>query len=492
MVQKTTWKIFKKSRGLVVTHNRIIELNSNNSIRFRDSYSDLMGLTHSLRIGAKNFILHYGSRADEELFSDKRDEIIECVAAQYKEKEQKELNIYGIASESLEDYLTTEKDLSRRISRMPNGEFLLKNGERPNTTELAEGDTFDDDDDLFDDFVLIEKQDFTKYNQKEKLDKEQKIIDSNPSTCLVARPGMTNPDNKPITLEDFRIQKVIDKGSFGKVFLVQNQYSKQMYAMKRINKDILIEKNQITNTKNEKDILFQASHPFVNSMDYVFQNELRIYFFLKYIPGGNIYDHLYKIRRFEEATVKFIGAQLVLALGYLHANKIVHRDLKPENVLMDADGYICLADFGLAKFLTTSTDQTYSFCGTAEYLAPEILDMQGHGFTVDWWTLGILLYEMVTGRPPFMHKSHHKLGVLIRNSRIIFPDPVKHGIPMSDELKDIISKLLDRNPKTRLGSKNDAHDLINHPFFADIDWEKLEQKQIKAKYLPEVAPVQLL
>jgi len=182
----------------------------------------------------------------------------------------------------------------------------------------------------------------------------------------------------------------------------------------------------------------------------------------------------------------------VLALGYLHANKIVHRDLKPENVLMDADGYICLADFGLAKFLTTSSDQTYSFCGTAEYLAPEILDMQGHGFTVDWWTLGILLYEMVTGRPPFMHKSHHKLGVLIRNSRIIFPDPVKHGIPMSDDLKDIISKLLDRNPKTRLGSKNDAHDLINHPFFADIDWEKLEQKEIKAKYLPEVAPVQLL
>lgn len=113
---------------MVVTHNRIIELNSNNSIRFRDSYSDLMGLTQSIRIGAKNFILHYGSRADEELFSDKRDEIIECVAAQYKEKEQKDLNIYGVASESLEDYLTTEKDLSRRINRMPNAEFLLKNG----------------------------------------------------------------------------------------------------------------------------------------------------------------------------------------------------------------------------------------------------------------------------------------------------------------------------------------------------------------------------
>ena len=165
-------------------------------------------------------------------------------------------------------------------------------------------------------------------------------------------------------------------------------------------------------------------------MEYVFQNELRIYFFLKYVPGGNIYDNLYKVQRFNEPTVKFIAAQIVLALGYLHCNQIVHRDLKPENVLMDEQGYICLADFGLAKFITEN-DLTFSFCGTAEYLAPEILDMKGHGFQVDWWTLGILMYEMATGRPPFMNKSHHRLGILIRTGKIIFPDPVKHGIEMS-------------------------------------------------------------
>lgn len=155
---------------------------------------------------------------------------------------------------------------------------------------------------------------------------------------------------------------------------------------------------------------------------------------MKYVPGGNIYDNLYKIQRFEEKAVKFISAQIVLALGYLHSNNIVHRDLKPENVLMDGDGYICLADFGLAKFLKDKDDQTYSFCGTAEYLAPEILDMKGHGFSVDWWTLGILMYEMATGRPPFMNKSHHRLGILIRTGKIIFPDPDRHGISMSEEL----------------------------------------------------------
>jgi serine/threonine protein kinase len=132
--------------------------------------------------------------------------------------------------------------------------------------------------------------------------------------------------------------------------------------------------------------------------------------------------------------VKFISAQIVLALGYLHSNQIVHRDLKPENVLMDTNGYICLADFGLAKFLKDAKDQTYSFCGTAEYLAPEIYDMKGHGFSVDWWTLGILMYEMATGRPPFMNKSHHRLGILIRTGKIIFPDPVRHGIEMSSNL----------------------------------------------------------
>ena len=127
-------------------------------------------------------------------------------------------------------------------------------------------------------------------------------------------------------------------------------------------------------------------------------------------------------------------------MGYLHKNKIVHRDLKPENVLMDKDGYVCLADFGLAKFLTAD-ETTHSFCGTAEYLAPEILDCTGHNYSVDWWTLGILLYEMATGRPPFMNSSHHKLGILIRTAKIIFPDPEKHNIHMSTELKDIILKV---------------------------------------------------
>jgi serine/threonine protein kinase len=218
-------------------------------------------------------------------------------------------------------------------------------------------------------------------------------------------------------------------------------------------------------------------------MDYVFQNDLRIYFFLEYVPGGNIFDHLCFKRRLEEDTVKFIAAQILIGLGYLHANKIVHRDLKPENVLMDMDGYVKLADFGLAKFLQND-NSTKSFCGTAEYLAPEILNMTGHGFAVDWWTFGVLIYEMVTGRPPFMNKNHHKLGILIRQGNIIFPDPERHGIPMSDDIKDIITKLLDKNPITRLGSKGDADEIVNHKWFKGMDWQNLMARKIEAKYKP--------
>lgn len=170
-------------------------------------------------------------------------------------------------------------------------------------------------------------------------------------------------DEKEYTpkLEDFKIIKVLDKGSFGKVFLVENKLNGKFYAMKRIRKDVLIEKKQIENTQNEKKILLNLEHPFLLGMSYVLQNDLRIYFFLDFIEGGNLYQNMFKVKRFSEKIVKFFAAQLVLAFGFLHDEKIVHRDLKPENVLLGADGYLKLADFGLAKSLDKAKPLTYSF-----------------------------------------------------------------------------------------------------------------------------------
>ena len=152
-------------------------------------------------------------------------------------------------------------------------------------------------------------------------------------------------------------------------------------------------------------IYAQCEHPFIMNLDYVFQNDARIYFLMRYIEGGDLYHHLIKKRQFKEQVAKFYAAQVLSALGYLHKKKIIYRDLKLENILLDSDGYILIADFGLSKILSQPEEQTNSLVGTAAYVAPEILKGKGYDKTVDWWALGILLYEMLHGQPPFFDKN---------------------------------------------------------------------------------------
>jgi tRNA A-37 threonylcarbamoyl transferase component Bud32 len=197
-----------------------------------------------------------------------------------------------------------------------------------------------------------------------------------------------------VSLDDFRVKRIIDKGSFGEVFLTDCLIDGKKYAMKRIKKSILTDKSVQESTENEKEILMNLSHPFLLTMTYLIENDKRYYFFLEYIAGGNLFKTMFEVKRFEEEAVKFYTAQLALGLAHLHENNLVHRDLKLENVLMDKDGYIKLCDFGLAKLLNFKEEVTHTYCGTTEYLAPEIINSKGHGYSVDWWTLGIICYEM--------------------------------------------------------------------------------------------------
>lgn len=423
--------------------------------------------------------------------------MVELIKKVYVSLSKKNLPIFGVESNDLSHYTTSDKDALIQISRMPLRKFRL-----PDERILTDYDSSDEDEEdkeLFSDFLLIDKSDakgiekyLKKYNNPKALEDEKKNMGEGESVVLFSRKVSSNlygteerDEDEKTSLEDFDIIKVIDKGSFGKVILVENKHTGKQYAMKRIRKDILIEKGQIQNTKNEKDILLNIEHPFLLGMDFVFQNDYRLYFFLDYIKGGNLFENLFQVKRFEENIVKFIAAQLVLAIGCLHENKVVHRDLKPENVLLDEDGYIKLADFGLAKFLLDAKQSTYSFCGTAEYLAPEILEMKGHDFTVDWWTLGILIYELRIGRPPFLEKNHQKLGRLIKKGKIIFPDPVRHKIDMTEEMKDIINKLLDRDPTTRLGAKG-YKAVMNHKWFKDVDFDAIFNKETEPPFKPNL------
>lgn len=198
-------------------------------------------------------------------------------------------------------------------------------------------------------------------------------------------------------------------------------------------------------------------------------------------PLASLCSHLGKAGRFKESVARFFCAELVLALGHLHRRKVVYRDLKPENILLDAEGHLKLADFGLSKEgIQSAAEGTKSFCGTPEYLAPEILDRRGHGTAVDWWSLGMLLYEMLTGLPPWYTRDRKKLYSRLRSAPLEFPPYV------SSCARDILSGLLTRDPTTRLGAQGDAKEIMQHPFFAEVDWPLLRARRVQPPFVPRL------
>jgi len=195
------------------------------------------------------------------------------------------------------------------------------------------------------------------------------------------------------SLSDFILKNIIGMGAFGKVYLTQNLHSRELFAMKIIRKDKLINQQQIESPFREKEIMMSCQHPFIINLDYLFQDSHRIYFLMRYVQGGDLLKHLQIKKRFKESAVQFYAAQIALAIGHLHSKRIIYRDLKLENILMNDDGYILLSDFGLSKILPPG-QLSFTLCGTAAYIAPEILSKSSYDFKVDWWALGVLVFEM--------------------------------------------------------------------------------------------------
>ena len=202
-------------------------------------------------------------------------------------------------------------------------------------------------------------------------------------------------------LDDFTILKVLGKGAFGKVMLAKANDTQTIYAMKALNKQTLIERNEITHTKTERKALEDTHHPFLVHLRFAFQTPTKLYLVMDYCNGGELFYHLKTAGRFAEPRARLYAAEITSALHHLHTLKIIYRDLKPENVLLDFEGHVRITDFGLAKDAMELSDKTHTFCGTPDYLAPEIISQKGHGRAVDWWSLGTMIYEMLGGLPPF-------------------------------------------------------------------------------------------
>jgi serine/threonine protein kinase len=285
-----------------------------------------------------------------------------------------------------------------------------------------------------------------------------------------------------VTKDDFELLTVIGKGSFGKVMQVRKKDDGKIYAMKVLRKDTIIARKQVTHTKSEKNILMKIQHPFIVNLNYAFQTKDKLYMILDYINGGELFFHLKKEGRFAEARVKLYAAEIAAALDHLHNLDIVYRDLKPENILLDSEGHICITDFGLSKQIEKS-EGTTTFCGTPEYLAPEVLKGQGHGTAVDWWSLGTLLFEMLTGLPPFYAQNVNVMYTKILSGELRFPSYI------SDNAKSLLEGLLTRDPEERLGAKGGT-EVKHHPWFADIDWDKLLKKEIDPPFKPKVKNIE--
>lgn len=281
-----------------------------------------------------------------------------------------------------------------------------------------------------------------------------------------------------VTLEDFEVITVIGQGSFGKVVQCRHKKDGKVYAMKMLNKKSIVERGEIEHTKAEKAILQSIRHPFLMCLHFSFQTPDKLYLVMDFVNGGELFYHLQNEHTFVDARAKFYAAEIVLGLEYLHSHGIIYRDLKPENLLLDAEGHVKMTDFGLSKQgLNSPKDRTNTFCGTPEYLAPEVLQGKDYGKAVDWWSLGTLIFEMLTGLPPFYDEDVQKMYSLKMSADLEIPAEVnKDGA-------DLIRKLLDRNPETRYQEPND---IKGHPWFADVEWQNLYDRKITPPYKPPV------
>ena len=284
-----------------------------------------------------------------------------------------------------------------------------------------------------------------------------------------------------VGLEDFELLRVVGQGAFGKVFQVRQRRTGSVFAMKVLKKERILNRDHVHYLTTERAILTTVIHPYIVKLHYTFQCPTKLYMVMEFVNGGHLFFQLYLQGIFDQAQAQLYAAEIVSAVAHLHELGFAHRDLKPENILLDTEGHVKVTDFGLSKGDVTDEARTNSMCGTIEYMAPEVIRGRGHGRAVDWWAVGILVYEMLVGLPPFRGSNKATVKKRITTEKIKFP---KH---LTQEAVSLLKGLLQREPAKRLGYGPSGGDEVKrHKFFKGINWRQLERCELSSPFKPTV------
>jgi len=329
--------------------------------------------------------------------------------------------------------------------------------------------------------ALTEVQEFLQLHHRSS-DSDENLTDDS-SSSSDDKVFLGSSERCHVRPSDFVFLRVIGKGSFGKVYLARHHSEARCYAVKVLQKRMIVSRNETQHIMSERNVLLKnLHHPFLVGLHYSFQTKDKLYFVLDYICGGELFYYLQRERVFSESRARFYTAEAGSALGYLHSRGIIYRDLKPENMLLDRQGHVMLTDFGLCKEGLIGSTRTSTFCGTPEYMAPEVLLKLPYDRAVDWWCLGAVLYEMLYGLPPFYSRDKHAMynSILYGRARLL-PSA-------SPAARDLIRLLLEKTSSARLGSSPADFDAIReHAFFAPIDWAALLERRLQAPYVPDTS-----
>jgi len=446
MITKINHYGMSQERSIILTDKALYNMKKK-SLRRKISYNDIRGITYSKL--TYEFVVHGNDdEYDYQYIHQERNLIICFIAIFYQQVAFKPIQLCEVEEKTLKNFVTQKKEKKKdnSFSKMD-----LK--------------------------YLIDTADFINQNLKEVSANTQ--VDAKEEKKRKNTLFSRHKTIKSVELDDFQIMKVLGRGTFGKVCLVQYKPTKEYYAMKSLKKDVLLDMDQVQSTILEKKILQSLDHPFLVGMVFCFQTEERIYFIMPFIRGGELFQHLRKEKFFKEDKARFYAASMGIALEYLHKHGIVYRDIKPENILIGEDGYLKLIDFGMAKMLK-GNEKAMSFCGTPEYLAPEIITGEGHNRAADWWSYGILLFEMLCGIPPFYCENTERMYDLITNAELRFPKRIQ----LSENAKDLIKKLLIKKQDKRLGVEKGFEEIKSHPFFQGFDFDALLAKKLEAPFIP--------